>query len=453
MMDHATQAEVLPQTTGFRLRLFVFASSLSVVLLCTYYFQLNSLGKYLDSLWQFADLSLLKQSPLTAALYLHAQPPLMNFIAGILGFLGLDVYGWLTGINAFCIAAASVIVFDILQTAGLSRNLALGVITLFNMAPAVLLNVSYPFYPCLSLLGYAMLLHALIISQKCRRISAVYLCVAAVFLSLLRSSFTPLHAIFFVCVWNVMSRHTWRPDKVFIQLALSVAFLVNLVPMKNTVLYGFWGSSSWTPMNIASGWGIDLAPLGPFPAPGKIRETYPELNCTGYTAIDSADNRSSGSPNYNSCFMIKYAQIVRGEIAKKYSFRTHAHKISRHLAYYMSVPDLYFQLRNREQIAPYADFMSVVAGAMIIGNTRVRFGTVIVTLLGLWLFRKEKKLVVVPMSILLIVHLLTHVLTDGNEGDRFVFDVEFIPLICLGLVLNELGRRFQRMRIRSKAES
>ena len=46
--------------------------------------------------------------------------------------------------------------------------------------------------------------------------------------------------------------------------------------------------------------------------------------------------------------------------------------------------------------------------------------------------------------ILVMIHFFTHALTDGSEGKRFVFDVEFIFFIMIGIIIKST-QKFKKL--------
>ena len=46
---------------------------------------------------------------------------------------------------------------------------------------------------------------------------------------------------------------------------------------------------------------------------------------------------------------------------------------------------------------------------------------------------------------IVIIHFASHVLTDGYESKRFVFDIEFIFFIIGGLLVNEFRKSINKL--------
>ena len=409
--------------------LFVFISLLLIRLL-----GLDYLGKTIETHMQFLDIPLLREKPFLSILYTHSQPPLLNIIAWLLSLLPSDLYLNFIILNALCSYVTGLIIYDIAQQYLGSSTKALAITLAYWASPAAFLYVTYPFYPCLTAVGYATLLYSFFISQKNPSFALRLLAVSIVYLSLLRSSFTILHALgaFFAFYWYIKI----KPKKKDLVWAASVVLIgITIVPVKNFVLYDFWGSSSWGPLNLAKGMGINDG-LGPFPLPEAIRKKYPDLKCAHMYGIqDREDKRQNGWVNFNSCYLIEYANIVRPTLLKNYQFKKHLKNSFDSMLIYFSPSEKYPFVENRVRIAPYANaFNGLFMSAPILG-TEIRILLIILIVTSIFhLYRTRDKFIAVALSIVGI-HFLSHVLVDGGESSRFVFDIEFIFWIFLAIAL------------------
>ena len=420
----------------------LFLVYFSAAVLVVRMLHLDTLGSYLIDHLQFADLQLLKESPFESLLYLNSQPPLLNFIVWVLQCLPGSLYGNFVLVNAACIAGVSLFVF-LISRRYVSRGVAFLVGFVFLVTPAALLNIGYPFYPCLTALGYSMLLYAFFLKPNRIKASLGYFIFAVAYLSMLRSSFSPLHGLFFFALYWLVFRQSLRLGAV-LALFSAVVFSIALIPAKNFYLYDFFAASAWGPVNIAKGVGLDL-PLGYFPNPEHIRKYYPELRCAhAYGPQDSADFKNVDQGNYNSCYYVEYAKMAKAVVAEDYDIELHMRRVALHALMYVSPPDKYFLLRNRAPITGYADFVNrYVFGTVVIPrNHSVRLTLFLISGIALWAFIRKRDGFVGICLLFLAVHFISHVLTDGDEGDRFVFDVEFIFFalvpICLGYLYGSI---------------
>jgi hypothetical protein len=70
----------------------------------------------------------------------------------------------------------------------------------------------------------------------------------------------------------------------------------------------------------------------------------------------------------------------------------------------------------------------------------VRVGIVLLMLALFWLLYRDRDKRMIALYAICVVHLLSHVLTDGDESDRFVFDIEFCFYIFAAYTLSRLQR-------------
>lgn len=415
--------------------IFFLAQYLSVIFL-----RLDDLSPLLEHHWQLIDLVALRNSPLSSILYIHTQPPLFNFLIGILSQSSLDLYNSLVVINCLSGALISVIVYVTAESLCRSRLWAVAIASAYAISPCALLYAGYPFYPTLTSVGYALFIYSLFIfdSQRARSVSCAV--GAIIYLTLLRSSMSLPHAILFVLIYlSYGGARRFSTKKSLLILVISIAPLV-LLQTKNWIMYDFFGSTSWAPLNLLKGVGIPVSP-NHFPAPHQVLELYPDTPCThGYVSIDTDIRKSDGGPNYNSCFFLSFAQQQKSRLLAEYGLAAHLHRIASHLGQYLSSPDRYVYLSNREKIAGYANaygraYLEIEPRK----NYEIRLSLVLLcALTALLIVLGIRSRFMVYLYFIFIVHLTSYVLTDGDEGKRFVFEIEFIFYIFIAFVIGSL---------------
>lgn len=429
--------------------LTVFLTAITYLLVVS--LRLNTLEHLLHYHWQFMDFSSLLESPSKSLLYLHSQPPLLNFIVWLLLLLPGTLYGNFLILNAFCVAIVSLIIFIISRHYLRSTLGALAITLLYMVTPATLLNAAYPFYPCLTTVGYALLVYSFFIAALKPRLSLFLFVFSLVYLGLLRISFTPLHVLFYCGVFYLYARDKIRAPRLLASFLLALCLSL-AVPVKNYILYDFFGSSTWVPLNMAKG----LAQKGTleyFPSPQEIKDAYPELTCThSYDVRDTALVKQDGMPNFNSCYIIEYGKIVKAKIWEQYSLKKHVLSIVASTARYFSPPDKYFMLQNRPAIEHYADLMQRVNLNLHIekefNQKTYEFNIEVLTLLLVLaaaiatLYSRDPFLYV--CYLVFVCHFFSHVLTDGAEGARFVYDIEFLFFLFFAFIYNALKERRRR---------
>ncbi len=396
---------------------------------------LDTLGKTLETHMQFLDIPTLKESPFLSILYTHSQPPLLNVIVWILSLLPTDLYLNFIILNIVCSYLIGLVIFDITQQYLGSQVTAIAITIGYWASPAVFLYTTYPFYPSLTAVGYAGLVYSFFIVSKYPTASLKLLVVSIIYLTLLRSSFSPLHGILaFIAYYTYTRGNSGRRTVSWAGAIIIIG--ISIVPVKNFVLYDFFGTSSWAPLNVAKGTGVHDG-LGPFPLPEAIRAKYPDLQCENMYGIqDKDDKRRNGFVNFNSCYLVEYAKIVKPTLGENYNFRRHL-KIAVESAWvYFSVPEKYPFVENRVRILSYANsFNGLFMTAPVLGS-EVRLLILILLVMGTYyLFQRRDKFLGLLLAIVMI-HFFSHVLIDGGESSRFVFDIEFIFWILFALVLS-----------------
>ena len=443
------QLEKFEKFHGFLI--FILTSLIAYSL--TKILNLDSLEDVLVSHWQILDIPVLVSEPIQSLLYLHAQPPLLNALIFLAHKIGGPAYENLILFNSLFIGTVSAIIFKSLLIKKCSIRIALFLSVSYAIFPSTLLNVAYPFYPCLTALGYALLLYGFVMVKQDFGWSVIVFSTACILLSLSRSSFSLVHTIFFIVMYFLYVRKliVFKSSLVFI---LALTLLLSLaIPIKNFIFYGFFGSSSWSSLNLAKGVGI-LNQHGYFINAKKIKELYPYLECkNSYHSQDTADSKTSGSANFNSCLVLEYSNIIKSKKLAGYSALTHVNLILRNTLVYFSPSDKYTFLSNRTQIASYANFVNYLQLTLPLTEFLKSFGfsthqevfEIRLLLVGLiiigtvFAITKRNACMVICLTII-IIHYASHVLTDGYESKRFVFDIEFIFFIIGGLLVNEFRK-------------
>lgn len=411
-----------------------FLLFLILELSAVYGLQLDTLGRVLRQHWQFADLSTLAAEPFTSWMYIHSQPPLLNIIVAAIISKSGDAYSGFILLNCLGAAITSVVILYILNQ-GITRYrwLSYCFALAYLLAPSTLLYSAYPFYPTLTSTGYAILALALFIAKSHKRLSLLLLCASLVYLTLLRSSFPPVIALLILIIYFALIFDKAGRLKNACLVALCSLIPITAIYTKNFVMYDFWGSTSFAPINTAKGFGVPIE-LNYFPSPEELMRTRPDLPCKhSYRSIDQAPAKQDGNPNYNSCYFLAFAQSQQGIAWKDYVFERHLRRIVSHVARYLSLPDRYQYLTNRSSLEAYADvFNTAFLPLPLREGYTIRVGVVLLMLAMLWSLYRTRDKRMIALYAICVVHMLSHVLTDGDESDRFIFDIEFCFYIFAG---------------------
>lgn len=420
---------------------FAITLSLTAAIFASVKFlDLDTLSSVFESYWQYLDLPELLADPFKSLLYFHAQPPLLNTIVFLISQFPGDLYNKFIIINSISIALVAQIIFTIISTSTGLRSLGIIIGCSYIVFPSTLLNAAYPFYPSITTLGYAVLIYAFYIAKRETTKSILYFIVAITYLSLLRSSFSILHTLIFILLYYFCFKIYFHKNFLLLGSLVITLSLSLIVPIKNWYLYDFFGSSSWAPLNVAYGVGIQRE-NGYFIPPKKIRETMPLLECKySYHFQDQSDIKHNGMPNFNSCYVLEFAKLVKSENLRGYEPLKHIKYFLTNTAIYFSPSDKYRQLSNRLQIERYADFFNIIQLTIpLTVKHEIRGLLIILLIASMAVCYLRKKLFMAVCVATIVFHYMSHTLTDGYESQRFIIDIEFIFFIITGLILVEFG--------------
>ena len=407
-------------------------------------FQLDTLSSVLDNHWQTADITGLKQAPITALLHLHSQPPLFNFFFWLMAVIPGEAYDHFVVFNCLAQSLVALIVFEISRRYIKSAFGGLLIGMLYLLSPAVLLNSAYAFYPPLTSMGFALLIYAFFILKDRARFAAVLIGFSICYLYMIRSSFSLPAAFILLCIFAYISRR--YISKVFLAstLVLSIAILLSL-PIKNYVMYGFFGSSSWTPLNLVMTFSIKT-PLGLFATPEVIRKEYPNLQCKrSYGLLDTEDKKANGEPNYNSCYYVAYINAQMPNVAlKNFDLGIYLGNVKHNIGAYFDTPDGYYFLMNRDKVGPYITAFNISLLTLPFKFHQTRVAMILLVFYLIYRVYKDRTQFPAILLTVLALHFFAHVLTDGGESRRHVFDVEFIFYIIFSMfVASFFEKRFK----------
>lgn len=218
---------------------------------------------------------LLLERPLESIWYFHGQPPLFNvlgvFLANMSNGDGTQMIEYLYTVNMF---AGMLTVAAIFLTAWYLfkrwRWLALLIGVAVTFSPSV---IGYQaFFPYASIVGMfaALMIMGVARYQQTNRLRDLALAIVALnLLVLTRSAYHPVLLIPVIMVLCIAAGDRWLKMLGISALASSVT-VIWLV--KNAVLFGFIGMTSWTGLNLWQhvGWGYDVEELQQLAADGVI---------------------------------------------------------------------------------------------------------------------------------------------------------------------------------------
>ena len=304
----------------------VFLAARAGLLLRGVDFDFENLGTW----WQIADPALLRDRLWATVVHLHGQPPLFNFLIGAALKTGEGgfpvVMAWTYG----ALSLAGILAFHALAAALLrSRRVALGLALWFCVSPDVLLFNEKLFYdglvPWLLCIGFWGV-HAGLVRGRVGWLIVGFGALAVVVLT--RSMFHPIWFASVLALALVLSRDRLR----LVAGAALPGAAIAAVLVKNFVLFGFLGLSSWGVLNlvgvtveklpdaervalVADG---TLSPLAGIDAFGPIERLLPLLGpiaATGEPVLDSL-RKGNGQPNmHHEAMLVASRQRLPDAIA------------------------------------------------------------------------------------------------------------------------------------------
>ncbi|TVV72017.1 ArnT family glycosyltransferase [Sphingomonas solaris] len=272
---------------------------------------------------QIADVALLRHDLWHTLFYLHTQPPLFNLIVGLGLRLGPDGFLWAMGLLFAAVTLGGILAFHALARDLTGRpGLALIAAAWMCVAPAALLfshKLYYdglvPWLLCMALWG----LHAGLMRRSVAWASFGFAMLAAVVL--LRSM---IHPVLFAAaaVIFVLMAHGRRGRMA--AAAILPAAAIGAVLLKNALLFGVAGLSSWAPLQldhttvdrlppalrarlIAEGRLSRFAVMDGFSPPPAYLAMMPPIAPTGQPSLDNL-RKSTGGYNWNHIVYTKLGE-------------------------------------------------------------------------------------------------------------------------------------------------
>ena len=266
--------------------------------------------------WQFLNVPLLKNDLLRSLYYLHIQPPLLNFVSGIVLKIFPGYFSFITHALFFLLGLLlSFVTYSIAISLSIDRSLALKFTAFSMLTPSCILYENYFLYEyplmvflMISLWGICKYAES---GQMRFVISFGFM---MILICLLRSYF---HVIFFVLLFIIlcMVHPSFRRKSAVITMSLSV-MIVMMFMVKNLLLFQQSSLSSWMGMSLARmtvselddsirNQLVEQGKLSPFSIAGPYKQLayyrpyLPEMQKTGIPVLDEI-KKDDDSPNFNN---------------------------------------------------------------------------------------------------------------------------------------------------------
>ncbi len=204
----------------------------------------------LQASWQHLDVVLLRERLAESLFYQHSQPPLFNaFLGGVLKVAGASaapVFQALFLAMGFALYATC---FAVMRRLAISRSVAFVAASVFAVSPSYILYESWLHYtlPLALLVALAALGLARLLERRDLP-SALLFFLSVGMLCMTHGIF---HLVYLIgCVVLLLVRRN-IPKRVVLAGALLPVLLLVTIYVKNAVVFGQFGTSTWMGMNVA----------------------------------------------------------------------------------------------------------------------------------------------------------------------------------------------------------
>lgn len=202
-----------------------------------------------DWLWQTVPMDLLRESPLESIWYFHAQPPLFNLLGSILGAVfyphHLEALYTLNILLGVLIVMMSGYILHTLIAQPIVGNIAIFFIALY---PALYIYEAYILYTHLTAFWMVLCIFWIARYKATQNAFSLYSFIVTLNLTILtRSLYHPILLIVSILGLMLVIRQS-RTRLLALSTLISLPTAVFLI--KNWLIFGFFGLSSWTGMNL-----------------------------------------------------------------------------------------------------------------------------------------------------------------------------------------------------------
>ncbi|NBO18543.1 MAG: hypothetical protein EBV03_04820 [Proteobacteria bacterium] len=205
------------------------------------------------SFWQYLDLEQLRTDLWTSLWYLHAQPPLMNLIIGVV--IKIWPVHFHEVIRAFYMFAgwpALLWLYQAMRTLGVRKRLCWLMVVWLCAFPTMPLFTQWPYTTHLEFTLCALFALRLARVWQAEQITTrrmFNLCVPLGVLELMRPQWHPVVVLVPVVVLFLL-RGDMRYWRAYVAGWIMTQVPIMLVFTKNLIVFGFFGASSWTGSNM-----------------------------------------------------------------------------------------------------------------------------------------------------------------------------------------------------------
>lgn len=248
MDDLNVQMKQISSKRQTLLLLGCFILSRIIFKLCGVTFDYHALVTY----WQYLDVESLKHNLLISLWYQHSQPPVFNFLLGLIlkcsgsyAPAAFEVlFLWITFINA-CL------LLHIVKTVTTAGRLSLFISLLYLLSPATVLFENELFYTSfISMLLLLIIYFIVTFQSKQSWLNAAGLFCIMTLLSLTKS----VYHLVWLCLTAGILLMAWRNKQAFTKIVTGSLISILMVTgwyVKNYVIFGSFSPSSWVGINLS----------------------------------------------------------------------------------------------------------------------------------------------------------------------------------------------------------
>ena len=227
---------------------------IAVFIISRIVFFFNGVGfisRSIDFAFQYLDPVLLKNDLLHSLFYLNSQPPLFNMFLGIV--LKASNNPGLSFKILYLTAGMLIplLLYGSLSCVGINRMVCIGISIFFMLNPTFILYENLLYYSYMEALF--ILLAIFMLAKWGKKSSHIYIIMfwtSILCLCMIRSLFHPVFPVLIVTVSLPLLLKNRIPARMFCAASLIAILPLTALCIKNTCVYGFFGTSSWMGISL-----------------------------------------------------------------------------------------------------------------------------------------------------------------------------------------------------------
>lgn len=202
-----------------------------------------------DMEWTWLDITLLKKSLLESCFYLHSQPPGFNFLLGLILKVAPNHLGQVFhGIFLLCSLIIYICLFRIMRLRGFGFPASLLLSTIFIISPEALLYENWLHYTWI--VATLLVLAAFCLQKYQQYYGSKYLLLFFVMIASVCTIRATYNLVYFISCGVLLLLFENKDRKMLISCVLIGGIILSGFYLKNFVIFGVYGPSSWLGMNL-----------------------------------------------------------------------------------------------------------------------------------------------------------------------------------------------------------